>query len=304
MSELRHDALSGRTVLVAPGRAARPHTAPLPTASDARRDDCAFCPGNEHETPPEVARVGPGAPDTPGWRVRVVPNKYPLTGGAVPGAHEVVVLSPAHDVDLAALDTEQARAAMRALRDRAAFHLDAGLAHVSAFVNHGRLAGASLEHPHAQLVALALTPPAVLAEAERFRVEGCDLVAVSLDEAHAHGLVVAAHGPGRAPAWCPWAAATPYETLVAHLDAGDDFARATDAELDPVTNSIADVLRRVARALGPVPYNVVFHSTPGGHWYARITVRTFVHAGFEMEAGILVNTVPGEDAAARLCDPS
>jgi len=82
----------------------------------------------------------------------------------VHGAHEVVVLSPRHDADLAVLDAGAASEAMRMLRDRAAFHLDAGRVHVQAFVNHGRLAGASLEHPHAQLVALDFVPPAVVAE--------------------------------------------------------------------------------------------------------------------------------------------
>src|SRR5882724_6755114 len=137
MPEVRHDALSGRTVLVAPGRAARPHSAPLPPAPAARRADCAFCSGNEHETPPEVARTGAGAPDSPGWRVRAVPNKYPLVGGTVHGAHEVVVLSPRHDADLAVLDAGAASEAMRMLRDRAAFHLDAGRVHAQAFINHG-----------------------------------------------------------------------------------------------------------------------------------------------------------------------
>jgi UDPglucose--hexose-1-phosphate uridylyltransferase len=234
--------------------------------------------------------------------VRAVPNKYPLVGGALHGAHEVVVLSPRHDADLAALDSAAASEAMRMLRDRAAFHLDAGLVHVQTFVNHGRLAGASLEHPHAQLVALDFVPPAVAAQAARFADLGTDLVAGSLADAHRRGLVVDERAG--AAAWCPWAAATPYETLVAHADAGAEFARAADAELDAVTALVAGVLRRLTRCTGPVPYNVVFHSAPGGHWYARVTARVFIHAGFEMGTGVLVNTVPGEDAAAQLRDPS
>ncbi len=101
MSELRNDLVTGRVVLCAPGRAARPHTvdpAPLGPATVA---GCPFCPGNEHETPPECHRTGTGDPDAPGWRVRVVPNLYPIVGGAdagpgAGGAHEVAILDPAH----------------------------------------------------------------------------------------------------------------------------------------------------------------------------------------------------------------
>ena len=103
MPELRHDALTDRLVIVAPERAARPETfkqtaAPVPQLSA----NCPFCPGHEHETPPEVARLGDGDAEQPGWSLRIVPNKYPIVGGSVGGAHEVAVLSPAHDLSLGA----------------------------------------------------------------------------------------------------------------------------------------------------------------------------------------------------------
>src|SRR5215813_902811 len=105
MQELLVDELTGDRVIIAPARSLRPDTfrvdaAPKPAAVTS----CPFCEGNESETPPEVARVGPGAPDTPGWTVRVVPNKYPIVGDGVAGAHEVVVLSPAHNSDLGLLN--------------------------------------------------------------------------------------------------------------------------------------------------------------------------------------------------------
>jgi UDPglucose--hexose-1-phosphate uridylyltransferase len=230
--------------------------------------------------------------------VRVVPNKYALVGGDVRGVHEVVVLSPAHDCDLTRLDREQARTAVRMLRDRAADHRDSGLAFVQAFVNHGRAAGASRGHPHAQLVALDFVPPAAADQAKRFAAAADDLVTASLSVARDRGLVLV-DGAG-AHAWSPWAAATPYEVVVAADDAGDDFASASDGELDAVTDHTREVLGRVRRALGAVPYNVVFHGAPGGHWYAAITVRTFTHAGFEMGTGILANPVLPELAVERL----
>src|SRR5690348_2192834 len=159
MQELRTDLLTGEKVILATGRALRPDTfrvqaSPLPAAVAT----CPFCAGNEHETPPEVMRVGPGAPETPGWNVRVVPNKFPLVGDGVAGAHEIVILSPAHDKSVGELTEPALGDAFLALRDRAAFHLDRGLAYAQAFVNHGKAAGASIEHPHAQLVALDFVP--------------------------------------------------------------------------------------------------------------------------------------------------
>src|SRR3954451_19947384 len=127
MSELRNDLVTGRPVLVAPGRSARPYTvAPAPPDPDAVAN-CPFCPGHEHETPPEVARRGDGAPDTPGWRIRVVPNLYPIVGGEHPGpggsgAHEVIIFDPDHAVGVGGLDDDEVIELFRVLRERAAIH--------------------------------------------------------------------------------------------------------------------------------------------------------------------------------------
>ena len=179
MPELRHDTLTGRLVLLAPGRAARPDTHPGdadPTSPPALRSvepGCPFCPGNESNTPPEVARIGSGAPDAPGWSVRVVPNLYPIVGGegagsGATGAHEVVILSPDHAHGFHHLDDEQATQVLTVLRDRARAHAATGSAYVQTLINHGRVAGASIAHPHAQVLALDFVPPAVSIAAERF----------------------------------------------------------------------------------------------------------------------------------------
>ena len=131
MPELRRDPLTGEVILLAPGRAARPHT-----VTDAPNDlsgprGCPFCPGHESDTPPEVARLGSGRADAPGWRVRAFPNLYPIIGGpdaheGATGAHEVVVLSPDHDRDLGGLDDDETIEVFGVLRDRYAAHARAG----------------------------------------------------------------------------------------------------------------------------------------------------------------------------------
>ena len=135
MSQLRHDPLSGRDVIVAAARAARPTTFAIGGDEDASSGECPFCPGAEAKTPPEVARAGSGEPDGPGWQVRAFPNLYPIVE-----THEVVVLSPDHRA-FADLDDDEAIAVVRVLRDRVHTHLEAGHVFSVAIINHLKAAG-------------------------------------------------------------------------------------------------------------------------------------------------------------------
>lgn len=308
MSELRRDELADRWVLLAPGRAARPNTFP-PARGDAETKpaDCPFCPGHERMTPPEVDRTGEGAPDTPGWRVRVVPNLYPIVGdedagpGAT-GAHEVAVLSPAHGRSFAQLDETQATEVLTVLRDRARHHLREGRAFVQVVINHGAAAGASIEHPHAQLVALDFVPPAVEHAMHRIQAAGADLVIADLERAGNALRVV----DGPAPSWCPHGASTPYEFRIALQAPGARFDDAGDTQIAAVAQTARVTLGELATVLGDVPYNLVVHTAPPGvapdtfHWYVEVQTRIAVVAGFEQGTGVLVNTTPPELAASRL----
>jgi UDPglucose--hexose-1-phosphate uridylyltransferase len=308
MPELRRDELSGRWVLLAPGRAARPHAFSAP-ATDSRvaPGECPFCPGNEHETPPEVFRAGEGTPDAPGWRVRVVPNLYPFVGGEDPGpgatgAHEVVIISPGHDRTLARMADDEAVMTLTVMRDRVRHHLADGRAYVQAAVNHGSAAGASIEHPHAQVIALDLVPPAVESAFRRVNAAGDDLVAAAAAGAVGRGLAVI---EGPAAAWCPAAASAPYEMRVAHRSTRAHFDEATDAEIAVVARATREALLRLDGVLGHPAYNLVVHTAPPGppgffHWYVEVRPRVAVVAGFELGTGVYVNVVAPEDAAAQL----
>lgn len=300
------DGLTGRWVLLAPERGARPHTvaASPPTDADAIAA-CPFCPGHEDRTPPEVWRAGPGLADGPGWRVRVVPNLYPLVGGehAVPpatGAHEVVILSPAHDRSFGQLDDTQAAEAFGVVRDRVRHHLAAGRAFVQAIINHGRAAGASIAHPHAQVVALDIVPPAVVGAAARFAVAEDDPVVTDADA----GVTIV---DGRTRAWCPHASSGPYQFRIASAAATARFDAATDEQVTEVALVLRDVLGRLIAAIGDVPYNLVVHTTSRDepfHWWVDVQPRLAVIAGFELGTGIFANIVAPEVAAAQLRSPS
>ena len=245
-------------------------------------DQCPFCAGREDRTPPETLALGraDGAPaDTPGWTVRVVPNLYPAFE-----RQEVVVHSPRHVRTFVDLGDDEIELVARAWQLRALAAREDGFAYVHALVNEGRLAGASLAHSHSQLVWMREVPPVVAAE----RHGECGVCAVlAAEEPLAWRADVVVLSPS--------AARTPYELLVAPRT----------HEPEPSSSATADALvllresiRRLRAVEGPVPWNAWLHT--GDHWHLEVVPRLSVLAGIELGAGIYVNTVAPQDAAAAL----
>jgi UDPglucose--hexose-1-phosphate uridylyltransferase len=189
------------------------------------------------------------------------------------------------------------------LQERSRFHATAGRAYVQLLINHGREAGASIAHPHAQLLALDLVPPAVSVAVERFAATDLDLVLG--DQSTAAGANATVVTGNEARAWCPTGSASPYEMRLATIAGAAQFAAATDSEILGAALMLRDVLARLERVLGDVPYNVVVHDAPTEgtldyHWWIEIVPRTTVVAGFELGTGVLVNTLDPVDAAGAL----
>jgi UDPglucose--hexose-1-phosphate uridylyltransferase len=279
-------------VLFTPGRAGRPGATGRTTRVDDARD-CPFCEGHEGLTPPEVDAFAEHerAPDTRGWTIRVVPNKYP----ALPG-HEVVVHGSAHAV--AIVDTapgvlEQALLMWGRRRD---VHRAAGSEVLLAGINEGAGAGASLPHSHSQLVPFAEAPPDQVRRAEAF-AEGCPLCHL-LGEADGR-TVTEAEG---LRALCPPWSRLPYELLVMPeqhaAEVGDREALAR------AVRTLAAKLRAVFGA--DLSWNAMLHEAPltGGdwHWHLELTPRLTVWGLIELGAGVWVNVVDPLDAAATLRD--
>src|SRR2546425_10383339 len=181
MPELRKDPVVGRWVIIATERARRPSdfvTGPVRPRASAG----AFCEGHEQQTPPEILAGRPpdGRPNGPGWSVRVVPNKFPalrIEGELEPsgegpydrmngvGAHEVVIESPEHTASLATMPVADVTEVLLAFRERMLdLKKDGRFEYILVFKNHGEAAGASLEHPHSQLIATPITPIMVTEE--------------------------------------------------------------------------------------------------------------------------------------------
>ncbi|MDA8072642.1 MAG: galactose-1-phosphate uridylyltransferase [Actinomycetota bacterium] len=320
MNQLRLDPLTGRWVVVSMERAERPAAfAPRSVAvqADTTRP-CPFCPGHEEAMPPALETYGASG----SWSVRVVPNLYPAFEGDQPfvvehrgpvftqatagGIHEVLVLSPSHDDGWDALSDDQAGLVMAAIRDRVEEHSTIpGLRYSQVIVNSGREAGASVEHPHGQLLGMSFVPRELAEEQAGFaRFAGRCLLCTTADaeEDAGHRVVYADE---RVLVICPFWSGTPFEMLVIPRVHSSHLFRTGPTDLMAVARSIRSVLHQLRHRLGDVAYNIVFHAAPYRaqepyHWHVHIWPKLTTLAGFELGTGVLINIVPPEQATEDL----
>jgi UDPglucose--hexose-1-phosphate uridylyltransferase len=325
MPEIRIDPLTGFRAIVAGERAQRPGAGL--TASPAPpidRDGDPFAEGHEDRTPPEVYAIRPdgGAPDTPGWTVRVVPNLYPALSedsaapepdakpdlfwaGPARGAHEVIVNAPDPVTSLSDLTPTQVIEAVDVWRERMLSHGDAAYVHL--IVNERREAGASLPHTHAQLYALDFVPAAIARERERFgayatRTMGGNLLAdLVQEEVRRRERIVAIDD--ETVLMAPYGARVPFQLLIAPRT-----PRARFEDQGPTgARMLHEALGRLARRLGASPpLNLWVRTAPRGaeqfSWRIDILPRLVHLAGLELGAGVNLNIVPPEQVAAELRD--
>jgi UDPglucose--hexose-1-phosphate uridylyltransferase len=334
MPELRQDPLSGRWVVIATGRAKRPEAfvpAERPVPLAAHDPDCPFCPGNEAQTPPEVLAVRDTGthPDSPGWQLRVVTNKYaafdagdglapsaaPLEGRrAAQGRAEVIIETPYHDRSLSKASAAERLRMLQAYLAR--YRQLSGwpdVGYVMLFRNQGARAGASQIHPHSQIMAMPLVPPAVADElarsasylAEHGRCLLCDVIA----RERADGRRIL-YDDGRFLIIAPYASRTPCELMILPATHQADLAQLSDTDAAGLAAALGIALGMLDRALGDPPYNYYLHGSPphdplgewqaSYHWHVSILPRLTQQAGFELGSGVLVNITLPEAAAAFL----
>ena len=326
MPELRWGPLRRRWVIVAPERGKRPSDFRAQASPPGQgTSECPFCPGNEHLTPPEIARTpGPG-----GWAVRVVPNKFPalsdypdlgLEGQGVfrkangLGAHEVVIDSPDHARDLDQLPLEQVRLVVDMYIARLqALYSDGRFRYVQLFKNHGREGGASLAHPHTQIIATSVLPSEVewrlAAARDHHAATGrCLLCRMMEEELSAQVRVV--EEDDQFLVLSPYDARFPFELLIVPREHAHDFPALSGEERASFAGVLKRSLARLSPLLGDVPYNFVLHTSPCGgdwpgiegwyHWHLEIIPRLTKLAGFEWGTGMFINPMSPEAAAEHL----
>jgi UDPglucose--hexose-1-phosphate uridylyltransferase len=281
---------TGRPVLMAPRRQRRPKLSHDPSAGP-----CPFCPGAEHETPPEVdaVRAAPSTGDGPGWRVRAFPNKYP--GGP---HHEVVAEGDLHCQQPGELDpTIWAEVIAIWQRRIRAIEQRPGVACAFLFKNVGALAGASIVHNHSQLLGLPELPPRLQLEQERAAaMDRCPWCA-ALEGAEVQGRTIVqtvAHA-----VFAPEVPRLPHETWLAPLDCGDDFLT---TDVGSLASALHQLFRAVQQGLDNPPFNLWLHRIPASpfHWHFELQPRTSQLAGLELGGDLSINSVPPTQSAARL----
>ena len=327
MPELRKDPIVGRWVIIATDRAKRPVTPkvdPLPTGTGY----CPFCEGSEGNTPHEILsyRDRNTRPNEKGWRVRVVPNKFPALqiegdlnkrGDGIYdrmngiGAHEVIIECPFHEVSMANLTEENIRDVLWVYRDRLLdLKKDPRLVYGMVFKNVGAAAGASLEHSHSQLIVTPIVPINVWEEMtgalEFFNYRGrciyCDIVH---QETEAKKRVVAE--TAHILAFCPYASRFPFETWILPKHHNSHYENIQKNEVDELGTVLKTILMKLEVALDRPAYNYIIHTSPFDtqalphyHWHLEIIPRLTRVAGFEWGTGFYINPVPPEQAALFL----
>ena len=330
MPELRKDPVVGRWVIISTDRSRRP-TNFTPVRVEKTTSFCPFCPGQEDKTPPEVYafRQNGGGPNSPGWKVRVVPNKFPALQieGALDrrgeglydkmngvGAHEVVIEGPSHELDLADLPVEHLVEVLKAYRERMMdLHRDRRFRYVLIFKNHGAGAGATLEHTHTQLIATPIIPKILMEELEgarryhelKERCVFCDIIQQDTSDHNGRRVVVM---NDRFLTIEPFAPRFPFETWILPRRHDSSFQVVQDDdEFRDLARILKDTLGRLNRALDRPPYNFVIHTAPVTegeleyfHWHLEIMPVLTRVAGFEIGSGFYINPTPPEDAAQYL----
>lgn len=330
MPQLRQDLVTQRWVAIATERAKRPSSfsraagVQVPPAAT-----CPFCVGHESMTPPEVMayRAPETGPNTPGWEVRVVPNLYPAFGPADVepivssdgpyatmtgvGVHEVLVSSPSHGDDFAQLSVAQIAKVVHAFIDRYEAHrANPAIQYMLIINNHGKEAGASLEHPHSQLFGIPIVPFAVREEIEgvrRFRAErgSCAYCEILSAEQSANARIIAENDDFLV--YAPFASRTPFEASILPRWHSARFEEMNATQQGNFASALHDLTARIFHGLNDPPYNFYIHTAPvhqdgdvDYHWHLELLPKLAIAAGFELGTGLMINVATPEAAAEYL----
>ncbi|MCP4684006.1 MAG: galactose-1-phosphate uridylyltransferase [bacterium] len=329
MPELRKDPIIGRWVIISTERRQRPTSfSPVIRSKEAAR--CPFCPGNEDATPPEVMayRQSGSEPNRPGWRLRVISNKYPALKVEGPldrqpqgiydkmngiGAHEVIIETPVHGKDIVDMTDFEVRDILWSYRERMTdLERDIRFKYILVFKNYGEAAGASLEHAHSQLIATPIIPKRVMEELEgarryygfKERCIYCDIVRQEITD---QVRIIKDHDAF--VAFTPFASRLPFETCIIPKSHQSSFLEMSDSEYLNLASCLKDTLLRIKLALNDPSFNYVLHTRPISrdaqdqyHWHIEIIPKLTKRAGFEWGSGFYINPTAPEEAAAFLRD--
>ena len=331
MPELRQSPASKEWVIIATERAQRPTEfrgeEPLP--ENEHDKNCPFCPGNEDKTPKEILayRTYGTKPNTTGWWIRIIPNKFPaLVLDGDPhrekiddfyrhmvglGEHEVIIESQKHNATIATMDDKQVEEIFLAYRERyITLSKDPRFEMIIIFKNHGKAAGTSVKHPHSQVIATPITPLHVrqrIEEAMRFFDDNGECVYCSMIKKEREMQERIVLETDNFIAFVPYASRSPFETWILPKTHQTSFVYISPEGTKELAYIVKRSLGKIFVGLKNPDYNAVIYSSPCHekdveyyHWHMKITPRVAAVAGFEMGSGMYINTVIPENAAEYL----
>jgi len=333
MPEMRKNPITGDWTIIATERARRPHKpttedGPL-TTGEARDPNCFFCYGNEHTTPPEVLvyREKPDLPNSSGWSLRVVTNKFSALNldkefceeqdnslnvcCYARGTAEVVIESPHHSLNTALYPEQQIELLLRAYKERyITLAEEPSIKYVTMFKNNGSPAGASLSHPHSQIIATPVVPPVIQDEVEgakKYYKENkscvyCDMVKNEIKDG---SRII--YENDEFISFMPYASRSPFETWVMPKFHNDSYYKLTDRQLKSLSEVWKKVLYKIYIGLDNPPYNYFIHTSPVQektdkfyHWHMELIPKMTIMAGFELGTGMYINIAVPEQSAEYL----
>lgn len=324
MPELRKDLLSDIWVVIAPERKLRPQFSELSGEDFLSPENCPFCEGNESMTPPEIyaIRNNQNEPNQPGWQLRVVPNKYPalrieghldkrgegfydkITGI---GAHEVVIDTNSHTKGIDELEIGAVSNIFRTFKQRILdLKKDIRVRYIQVFKNHGIRAGATISHPHSQVVGMPVVPARINERIENAKAhyntkERCIFCDIIFHESEHRKRVL--FETSDYIVMSPYASRFPFELVIYPRVHSASFEETGDEGIQKLAAVFRDTLRKINKALEHPAYNLLLHNAPFDidyqnyfHWHWELIPLISGTGGFELGTYTYINPTPPEEA--------
>ena len=331
-SELRMDIVSKDWVIIATGRSKRPETFKKEKheRGETPKKDCPFCQIRSQEKPILVYQKGKKVPPDKklpkDWTTIVIPNKFPafLTSDNLNerfkgplyqvmdavGFHEVVITKD-HKKQIADFTRQQVKEIFDAYQERYLDMMNERFVnYISIFHNHGPTAGASIAHPHSQIVTTPLIDTdlrSALSNAQSYfeNHKNCVYCQMNKWEKEVNERIVFENDDFLAI--CPFASKTAFQVIISPKKHLPYFERITEKEKEGLAEAFQVVIRKIHKGLNDPDYNFYLHTAPcdGGnhdyyHWHWTILPKTSIWAGFEIGTRMEISVIEPEKAAEYL----
>ncbi len=324
MPELRQDPLTGIWVMISPERKKRPQYLDLSRKFNLKSDICPFCERNEYMTPPEIyaVRKDNSEANKTGWKLRVVPNKYPALSAKEElnkiedqiynkmngvGAHEVIIESDSHDIGIDEMEVEQIKQIFVSYKRRIlGLKRDKRFKYIQVFKNHGIEAGSSIHHPHSQIIALPVIPSKVMDRLSNtknyFKLHNRCLFCDILDYERSYNKRVLFENRDFI-VFASYAPKFPFELIICPIKHTSSYERTPDKNFMSLAEILKQTMKKMGKVLDNPAYNLLLHNSPFikncepyFHWYVELIPIISGTGGFELATNCYINPIPPEES--------